>query len=101
MHLVQILLPVRDNAGSVFRPGLIEDVVELLAVRFGGVTAYDRAPADGRWCSSGRVQHDEVVVLEVMVDQLDRAWWRDFRADLEKRFEQEQLIVRAETIELL
>jgi hypothetical protein len=40
-------------------------------------------------------------VLEVMVDQLDRAWWKEFRADLEVRFAQEELVVRAETIELL
>jgi hypothetical protein len=101
MHLVQILLPVRDNAGTAFPSRLFEGVAELLTARFGGLTTYDRAPAEGRWHSSGQVRRDEVVVLEVMVDQLDRAWWKDFRADLEVRFAQEELVVRAETIELL
>ncbi len=39
--------------------------------------------------------------MEVMVDGLDRAWWAAFRRDLEKTFRQEQIIARAQLIDLL
>ena len=101
MHLVQLLLPVRNNNGEEFDQRLFEDVAAALTERFGGVTAYNRAPAQGRWESRGKVEHDEIVVMEVMADSLDRGWWQNFRSELERRFSQDRLIVRAETIELL
>ena len=45
--------------------------------------------------------HDDLVIYEVMADDLDRGWWRSYRAELEQRFRQEQLIVRAQEITLL
>jgi hypothetical protein len=101
VHLVQILLPVRDNAGEAFAPQLFEGVAKALTAHFGGVTAYNRSPAEGRWQSSGTVHHDEVMVMEVMMDELDRVWWKQFRDELEQRFRQDQIIVRAQTIELM
>jgi hypothetical protein len=35
------------------------------------------------------------VIFAVMADPLDRAWWRDYRERLERRFRQEELVVRA------
>jgi hypothetical protein len=101
VHLVQILLPVRDNAGEAFAPQLFESVAKALTAHFGGVTAYNRSPAEGRWQSSGTVHHDEVMVMEVMVDEPDRAWWKQFRTELEQRLRQDQIIVRAQVIELM
>lgn len=46
------------------------------------------------------VAHDAIVVHEVMGDALDRGWWARYRRDLEQRFGQEQLVVRAQAIEL-
>jgi hypothetical protein len=48
MHLVQILLPLNDNDGRALAKDLFETVARELTERFGGVTAYTRAPADGR-----------------------------------------------------
>jgi hypothetical protein len=101
MHLVQILLPVRDNDGKPFGPHPFEDIAWRLSKKFGGITAYNRAPAEGRWETSGKTQHDDVLVVEVMVEALDKSWWRDFRSQLETTFRQSQVIVRAQTIELL
>jgi len=42
-----------------------------------------------------------VLVIEVMIEALDRAWWRAFREQLEKTFRQTKVIVRVQTIELL
>jgi len=102
IHLVQLLLPVRDNGGQPFPAALWRAVREELAGRFGGLTAYNRAPAEGEWSDDdGARRRDDVVVYEVMDDALDREWWRHFRESLERRFAQEELVVRAERIERL
>jgi hypothetical protein len=102
MYLVQILLPLYDNEGHAFEP---EDYVALrteLADRFGGVTAYTRAPARGVWKDdAGETTRDDIVIFEVMTEELDRAWWSQFRKDLERRFRQDSVIVRALTSTLL
>ncbi len=102
MHLVQLLLPLRDNAGRSFPSQLFDAVGAELTARFGGLTAYTRAPADGVWeAGEGESARDQVVVYEVMADALDRDWWGAFRADLEGRFAQDELVVRAHAIERL
>lgn len=102
MHLVQLLLPVRDNAGRPFPADLFDRVGAELTGRFGGLTAYTRAPAEGVWeTGPGERARDQVVVYEVMADTLDRGWWRAFREDLERRFAQDELVVRAHPVERL
>jgi hypothetical protein len=103
MYLVQLLLPVYDNAGKPFPASHYAAVRGELAERFGGFTAYTRAPAEGLWKDDdgGQAARDDIVVYEVMVEQLDRAWWGRFRADLERRFAQQELVVRAQPIERL
>ena len=36
-----------------------------------------------------------------MAESLDRDWWREFRARLERRFAQDVIVVRATAIETL
>jgi hypothetical protein len=36
-----------------------------------------------------------------MTDTLDRPWWQGYRADLERRFRQDAIVVRASTVEML
>ena len=102
MHLVQLLLPVYDNAGRPFPAAHYAAVRDELTERFGGLTAYTRAPAEGLWSDGARPPtRDDIVVYEVMVEALDRAWWEDFRASLERRFSQQELVVRAQPVERL
>jgi hypothetical protein len=101
MHLVQLLLPVADNVGRRFAASLYEDVADELTEKFGGVTAYSRSPAEGRWQSGTSEHHDDVLVVEVMVEQLDSAWWSEFRERLAKTFRQKSLVIRAQDIQLL
>ncbi|HKA44385.1 MAG TPA: hypothetical protein VKF40_20545 [Burkholderiales bacterium] len=102
MHLVQLLLPVYDNAGKPFPASYYAAVRDELAGRFGGLTAYTRAPAEGLWShEGGQPARDDIVVYEVMVEQLDRAWWESFRGDLERKFAQQELVVRAQPVERL
>ncbi|GLR56878.1 hypothetical protein GCM10007919_16020 [Rhizobium indigoferae] len=72
-----------------------------LTERFGGITLHVNAPAEGLWEDDGDVEEDRIIVVEVMVDDLDRAWWSSYRADLEVRFRQEEIVLRAVVIERL
>ncbi|QDW66030.1 hypothetical protein [Luteimonas granuli] len=102
MHLVEIFLPLRDHAGTAFPKTLYDTVRTELADLHGGVTAFTRAPATGLWeDDEGDVQRDDVVLFEVMVDNVDHAWWRGYREALESRFRQDEVLVRATAVERL
>jgi hypothetical protein len=96
MYLIQILLPVRDNRGQPFPHAFYEDVRQEMTRRFGGVTAYLRSPAEGAFEGmGGEVMRDDIVIVEVMCEALDRPWWSAYRASLTELFEQQELVVRA------
>lgn len=95
MRLIQLLLPVRDNDGVPFGREPHDAVRRELTEAFGGVTAYTRAPASGLWAEGSEVVHDDLVIYEVMIDTLDERWWRDYRASLEERFRQDEIVIRA------
>ena len=102
MYLVQLLLPARSNQGREHPRTLYDRLAGQLTERFGGVTAYTRAPATGLWeRDTGERVRDQVVVYEVMVEEVDRAWWANLRARLEADFAQEELVVRAQEMERL
>jgi|SRR5690606_2324605 len=101
MHLVQILLPIADNAGRPFDKAAFGRVRSELAEHFGGITSYSRAPAKGIWKEGGHKSHDDIVVFEVMARELDHRWWEDYRAELERRFQQETIVIRALKVEML
>ena len=95
MRLVQILLPVHDNEGKPFEHDLYAAVRAELTDAFGGVTAYLRAPATGVWDEGDDVVRDDIVICETMVEELDPTWWSSYRAKLEKRFRQDEIVIRA------
>lgn len=103
MFLVQMLLPLYDNAGRRVPHERFYQIRDELTERFGGVTAFLRSPAQGTWKedNKGAVERDEVVMCEVMVDVLDRPWWADYRRTVETRFGQRELMVRALQVERL
>jgi len=101
MHRVQILLPLRYEEGGAIPRQVLGCVREELTERFGGVTAYSRAPAQGWWRNASRTKRDDLVVLEVMAKRLDAKWWRRYRRHLEKVLRQEALVIRAHSIRLL
>jgi hypothetical protein len=102
VYLVQLLLPLYDNSGRRVPHERFAQVRDELTERYGGVTAYLRSPAQGTWkVDSGAVDRDEVVMCEVMVEDLDRAWWSSYRLTLEKRFDQQEMVVRASPFERL
>lgn len=102
MHLVQIFLPLTDNEGNSFPREIFAQVREELVERFGGLTAYSRAPADGVWkADDERTSRDKIIIYEVMAPALDRGWWSEFRQRLEGTFRQDTVLIRANAIDLL
>lgn len=102
MHLIQLFLPVYDNDGKRFPKALFDEVRDDLTEQFSGVTAFVRSPAVGAWeDDTGAVCRDDVVLLEVMADVLDHGWWNRYRRDLEQRFGQEEILIRASVVERL
>ena len=69
--------------------------------KFGGVTAFRSSPAEGIWKEGSRISRDAIIIFEVMADELERVWWTTYRAELETRFRQEKMIVRAIPLEQL
>ena len=102
MHLIEILLPLYANDGTPQPVGRFRATERELVERFGGVTTFLRSPARGKWVREGeRVERDEIVTCEVMVESLDPSWWQSYRKELEERFEQDELVVRSFVIEKL
>ncbi len=101
MQLVQILLPLYDNDGHSFPEELYGEVRRELTERFGGLTAFTRAPAQGLWRSEGETKHDEIVVFEVMAPKIDREWWARYRKTLEEMFRQDTIVMRAQPVTIL
>lgn len=96
MHLVEILLPINSSPPTEQAWSALKNT---LVTRFGGLTAFTRSPAKGIWLSNGRKERDDVVIIEVMVEVLDRDWWTNLRTELERALQQEEIVVRSQIIE--
>ncbi len=101
MYLVEIFLPLRDNAGRRFDQALYGRVRQELVDRFGGLTAFSRVPAEGLWAEGGEATADEIVIFEVMADLLERDWWAGYRKELEGSFAQDVVLIRASEVSQL
>jgi hypothetical protein len=95
-YLIEILLPITDRMRRE-----LDAVRSELTDRFGGVTLHANAPAEGLWDDGESIETDQIVVVEVMADDLDRHWWIGYREALEARLGQDEIVVRATRIERL
>jgi hypothetical protein len=101
MVLIQLLLPTGGASGADGLAPLAETRREL-AKRFNGLTAYVRSPAKGLWTApDGHTEQDDVVMVEVVTNTFDRAWWRAYAATLAERFAQDTIHVRAVPVHML
>lgn len=104
MVLIQLLLPttIPDRPASENASAALAQTRAELTETFGGVTAYLRSPAKGIWTApDGQPEQEDVVMLEIVAERFDRAWWRAYADRLAARFEQEVVHVRALPIEML
>lgn len=60
-----------------------------------------RAPAEGLWACGGARIKDDIVVVEVMAETFDRTWWKELQSRLETTLQQEEIVVRAQPLEVL
>jgi hypothetical protein len=101
-HVVEIFLPLNANTGERFDTELFDRIRAELLERFGGVTFFSRSPAEGLWAQQGDTPaHDEIVVVEVLVEDLEPIWWGRYRRKLEAAFEQEEILIRAFEVQKL
>jgi hypothetical protein len=101
MVLIQVLLPTGGAAPADGLAPLAQTRAEL-AERFRGLTAYLRSPAKGLWTApDGHTEQDDVVMVEIVTDSFDRAWWRTYAATLAERFRQDSIHVRAVPVDML
>jgi hypothetical protein len=52
------------------------------------------SPAEGLWQQGATIEKDRILIIEVMVNELDEAWWKDYRGRLEREFEQDEVLIR-------
>lgn len=98
---VEIFVPLRHTDGTPAPPGFLTGLQDELTRVFGGVTAFLRSPAQGRWADDGEVVADDIVIFEVMAADLDRDWWSRMRQRLEDALGQREILIRAHPIERL
>jgi hypothetical protein len=101
MHLIEIFLPLSDEKRRPFPEDVFRKVQDRLVEQFGGVTAFTRSPAEGLWQAGDRKVSDDIVVIEVMADQLDRSWWGRFKGDMQRDFDQSEILILASQVEKL
>jgi|SRR5436190_24071365 hypothetical protein len=101
MYIIQILLPLPCSGNMASTEGMLAALHRTLVERFGGLTAYSRAPAKGKWLAHGKEERDDIVILEVMADEIDREWWKHLRKKLEAELHQQEIVIRSQVIERL
>ena len=101
MHLIRILLPLHDNDKQAFAVEQFDTVRTELTRRFGGVTAFLRAPAHALWDGEREINRDDIVMFEIITKSLENEWWRDYRIHLQQVFKQEEVLVWATSVEKL
>jgi hypothetical protein len=101
MYLIQLLLPLHDNQKQSFPVEHFNTVRTELTRRFGGVTAFVRAPARGLWEEDDEINRDDVVLFEIIAQELERDWWRAYRIQLQDIFKQKEVLIWATSVEKL
>ena len=101
--LIQILLPTLDGKGVKVPLSKLRSLAHELSDRYCGVASYLRAPAEGLWQphEDAPAEKDDIAIFEVMADDLDQAFWRSWRERLEADLAQSEIIVRAQSVDIL
>jgi inorganic pyrophosphatase len=100
--LIQIYLPLVGADGKPFPEKFYQTIKEELTEKFGGLTIYSRAPATGLWKENeDKTVRDEILIFEIMAFGLEQAFWTSYKKKLEKKFRQEEILIRCSTITLI
>jgi hypothetical protein len=95
MYLLQLLLPLNNPGGAQFPINYFTVIRKELTDKYGGITTYSRSPAVGLWKESeDKTVADDIVIFELMLESIDRPWWTAYKDELEKMFEQDEIVIR-------
>jgi hypothetical protein len=101
MNLVQIFLPLHDNKHVPFPADPFAQTRQELVDAFDGLTAFMQSPAQGLWEKNGETQQDDIAIFEVMTEDVNSLWWQSYRQQLEKRFQQDKIVIRILKIDVV
>jgi hypothetical protein len=101
MYLIQLLLPLHDNEKRPIPAEHFNTLRTDLTRRFGGVTAFVRAPAKGLWEEDEEINSDDVVMFEIIAENFAKDWWREYRIQLQHCFKQKEVLIWATRVEKL
>lgn len=99
--LVEIFLPTSYGDGGIIPEAIFTLIQDELVETFGGATVYLRAPAKGLWSRADTMVIDQIIVIEVMVSELERKWWKEFRLRIEGLLRQSDLLIRSTEVSRL
>ena len=97
-NLVQILVPRSTGDGKSVSRAWFGELLKELTDRFGGATGYLRTPGQGIWDTGEGKERDDIAVIEVMTDEINKRYWQDLRKRLEKELSQEIIVIRVQEI---
>ena len=85
----EILLPLRFNDGTAVPRELVAQTIAELEDRFGAAT-WETQVLHGSWRHEGMTYHDELVRVFVDAEnnRANRAFFKQFKGTLKKRFRQ-------------
>ena len=102
MFVVELFLPLEKPDGSAVPGEVFERIKRELTDRFGGVTAHLQSPAEGAWKpEAADIIHDRIAIFEVMIEDVDTEWWRDYRHRLEAELDQHRILARLHQVTVL
>ncbi|MGV3704768.1 MAG: hypothetical protein ACO1NU_05260 [Arcticibacter sp.] len=102
MHLIELFLPLYDAGGNPFPGKIFSDLKEELTEVFGGLTIHSKAPATGLWKpENDQTVRDTIVIYEVMTEELNDAYWKTRKLQLQRDLQQDEIMIRATPIRLL
>src|SRR5690606_36493929 len=102
MNLIQIFIPQTPNQ-SQHDMKKYSDIRNRLIEKVGGLTEYEKAPVSGFWEKNATepVVCDQMIIYDVQCEEVDIAWWTEHRLYLEKIFKHDQILIRAQKIQIL
>lgn len=100
--LFQILLPLYNQQGESIPFQNYKDLRTELTENFGGLTTYSRSPATGVWKDpDDDLAVDQIIVYEVIGEELNLKYWQNLKIVLEKKFDQEEIMIRCIDLEVI
>lgn len=97
MQEYEIYLPTMRNDGRPLDPAEIERIKATLSRAFGGYTHLNQR-SEGAWRMGGVTFHDEVTIVRVLDDGTAEFDMLAFRKELEKRLQQDSVLIVAREV---